>query len=108
MAAQRGLSDSLIQTLGQWKSAAFMEYIRTDIATLTSTAAKLARVVVDSLLYACDVLVPCTDLSYTIIYAEGRRWDKVYRYCGFSRRRVLLSSQQKTVHRYSVWFVRLD
>ena len=41
VAAQRGLSDSL-KTFGWEKSAAYMEYIRTDIATLTSIAAKLA------------------------------------------------------------------
>ena len=41
-AAHRGISDSL-KTLGREKSAAFMEYIRTDIATLTSIAVKLAR-----------------------------------------------------------------
>ena len=42
VAAHRGISDSL-KTFGRGKSAAFMEYTRTDIATLTSIAAKLAR-----------------------------------------------------------------
>ena len=42
-AAKNGLSDSLIQTLGRWKSAAFLEYIRTDTSTLTSVSATLAN-----------------------------------------------------------------
>lgn len=42
VAAQKGFSDSLIQTLGRWKSSAFLEYIRTDVATLVGTASSLA------------------------------------------------------------------
>lgn len=42
-AAQAGLSDSLIQTLGRWKSAAFIAYIRTPPAEVTAVASRLAR-----------------------------------------------------------------
>jgi hypothetical protein len=41
-AARLGLSDSLIQTLGRWKSAAFLDYIRTGHDTLVSVSARLA------------------------------------------------------------------
>ena len=41
-AAQVGLTDSFIQTLGRWKSAAFLEYIRSDQSTLISVSARLA------------------------------------------------------------------
>jgi len=40
-AAQAGLSDSLIQTLGRWKSAAFRSYIRSPLQILTSVSARL-------------------------------------------------------------------
>lgn len=43
-AAQVGLSDSLIQTLGRWKSAAFQDYIRTDCSTLISVSTRLALI----------------------------------------------------------------
>ena len=42
-AAQVGLTDSFIQTLGRWKSAAFLEYIRSDQSTLISVSARLAK-----------------------------------------------------------------
>lgn len=41
-AAQAGLSDSLIQTLGRWRSAAFTAYIRTPTTTLAAVATTLA------------------------------------------------------------------
>ena len=40
-AAQAGYNDSFIQTLGRWKSAAFISYIRTSPADLVSVAATL-------------------------------------------------------------------
>ena len=43
-ATQVDLSNSLILTLGRWKSAAFLDYIRTDQATLTSISARLANI----------------------------------------------------------------
>ncbi len=43
VAAQKGLSDSFIQTLGRWKSSAFLDYIRTEVATLTRTASRLSN-----------------------------------------------------------------
>ena len=42
-AAQAGLNDSLIQTLGRCKSSAFLAYIRTPVDDLISVAEKLAR-----------------------------------------------------------------
>ena len=41
-AARAGLSDSLIQTLGRWKSSAFLTYIRTPVDELKAVAARLA------------------------------------------------------------------
>ena len=41
-AARAGLSDSLIQTLGRWRSSAFMLYIRTPSQQLTAVSATLA------------------------------------------------------------------
>ena len=41
-AAQAGLSDSLIQSLGRWKSSAFTTYIRTPVEQLVSVSARLA------------------------------------------------------------------
>ena len=43
-AAQAGFSDSLIQTLGRWKSSAFTSYIRTPREKLISVAAQLAKI----------------------------------------------------------------
>ena len=40
-AAQAGMEDSLIQTLGRWHSAAFLRYIRTPAHLLASAASKL-------------------------------------------------------------------
>lgn len=40
-AAQRGIQDSLIKTLGRWESAAYTVYIRTPRETLTSVARTL-------------------------------------------------------------------
>ena len=40
-AAQVGIPDSLIQTLGRWKSSAFLSYIRTPIPRLTSVSRRL-------------------------------------------------------------------
>ena len=40
-AARAGLSDSFIQTLGRWKSSAFLTYLRTPVDQLTSASAKL-------------------------------------------------------------------
>ena len=37
-----GLNDSFIQTLGRWKSSAFMAYIRTPVDDLVAVTAKLA------------------------------------------------------------------
>ena len=42
-AAQAGLPDSLIQTLGRWKSAAFLRYIRTPTDTLLSVSRALLQ-----------------------------------------------------------------
>lgn len=42
-AAEAGYSDSFIQTLGRWKSAAFISYIRTSPAQLATVAPVLAR-----------------------------------------------------------------
>ena len=40
-AAEVGLEDSLIQTLGRWKSDAFLRYIRTSRETLISVSVQL-------------------------------------------------------------------
>ena len=40
-AANQGLSDSLIKTLGRWESAAYMLYIRTPQSVLRSVAMSL-------------------------------------------------------------------
>ena len=42
-AAQAGFSDSFIQTLGRWKSVAFITYIRTPPKDIIGVAARLAR-----------------------------------------------------------------
>jgi len=42
-AAQQGIPDSLIKTLGRWKSIAYQEYIRTPRATLCSVSRTLVR-----------------------------------------------------------------
>ena len=42
-AAQAGYSDSFIQSLGRWKSAAFITYIRTSVDELTAVAPRLVR-----------------------------------------------------------------
>ena len=42
-AAQRGLPDSLIKTLGRWQSAAYTAYIRTPRATLCTVAQSLVQ-----------------------------------------------------------------
>ena len=42
-AAQAGLPDSLIQTLGRWKSAAFLRYIRTPTNTLLNVSRALLQ-----------------------------------------------------------------
>ena len=42
-AARVGFSDSFIQTLGRWKSSAFMSNIRTPLAGLASVAAELVH-----------------------------------------------------------------
>ena len=42
-AAKIGINDSLIQTLGHWKSAAFREYVRTGEPTLISISSRLAN-----------------------------------------------------------------
>jgi hypothetical protein len=42
-AASAGLSDSLIQTLGRWKSSAFNGYIRTPWQHLTAVSTRLSR-----------------------------------------------------------------
>ncbi len=41
-AAQCGLQDSLIQTLGRWRSSAYTIYIHTPKPTLTAVSATLA------------------------------------------------------------------
>ena len=41
-AARAGLNDSLIQTMGRWKSSAFMAYIRTPREQLVGVASRLA------------------------------------------------------------------
>ena len=40
-AAQAGLSDSFMQTLGQWRSSTFLAYIRTPQAELASVTRQL-------------------------------------------------------------------
>ena len=40
--ARMGFSDSFIQTLGRWKSSAFMSYIRTPVDQLISVSTRLA------------------------------------------------------------------
>ena len=40
-AAQQGLQDSLIKTLGRWQSSAYMRYIRTPRDTLTKVSKTL-------------------------------------------------------------------
>ena len=42
-AAQVGYSDSFIQSLGRWKSAAFITYIRTSVDELAAVAPRLVR-----------------------------------------------------------------
>lgn len=42
-AARVGFTDSFIQTLGRWKSAAFIAYIRTPVEDLVSVAARLVK-----------------------------------------------------------------
>ena len=42
-AARTGMSDSLIQTLGRWKSSAFMAYIRTSRDSLCAASVSLAN-----------------------------------------------------------------
>ena len=42
-AARAGLPDSLIQTLGRWKSSAFLRYIRTPKSTLLGVARSLSQ-----------------------------------------------------------------
>ena len=44
-AARRGLSDSLIQTLGRWKSSAFTRYIRTPWQQLTQASTHLIQAI---------------------------------------------------------------
>ena len=43
-AAQRGVQDSLIKTLGRWESSAYMTYIRTAPETLRKVARTLVTV----------------------------------------------------------------
>lgn len=43
-AAQAGLEDSTIMTLGRWSSAAFLRYIRTPMATLAAATTRLSSV----------------------------------------------------------------
>ena len=43
-AAKAGFNDSLIQSLGRWRSAAFTAYIRTPVDDLAAASAALARV----------------------------------------------------------------
>lgn len=40
-AAEAGFSDSFIQTLGRWKSSAFMAYLRTPIHDLAAASTRL-------------------------------------------------------------------
>ena len=42
-AAQAGLGDALIKTLGRWESAAYQRYIRTPRDTLAGISSQLAR-----------------------------------------------------------------
>ena len=42
VAAAAGLSDSLIQTMGRWKSGAFLSYIRTPSKVLCTASAALS------------------------------------------------------------------
>ena len=42
-AAQAGLQNSLIQTLGRWRSSAFLSYIRTPPSQFVSVSAQLLR-----------------------------------------------------------------
>ena len=43
-AAQRGVEDSVIKTLGRWHSAAFLQYIRTPKEQLAALSKTLAAV----------------------------------------------------------------
>ncbi len=45
-ASQAGYSDSFIQSLGRWKSAAYISYIRTSTEELATVAPTLAQVIV--------------------------------------------------------------
>ena len=45
-AARMGLADSLIQTLGRWKSSTFLDYIRMDGNTVAGVSATLAKATV--------------------------------------------------------------
>ena len=47
-AAQAGVPDSLIQTLGRWRSSAFQWYIRTPTSTLLSVPLRLTQVIMNS------------------------------------------------------------
>lgn len=47
-AARMGVSDSLIWTLGRWKSSAFTSYIRTPWHRLTAVSSTLAKSCLDS------------------------------------------------------------
>ena len=47
-AAQAGVPDSLIQTLGRWRSSAFQRYIRTPTSTLLSVPLRLTQVIMNS------------------------------------------------------------
>ena len=42
-AAKAGLSDSLIQTLGRWKSSAFMAYLQTQPDILSAVSSRLSE-----------------------------------------------------------------
>ena len=53
----RGLSDSLIQMLGHWKSSAFQWYVRTPTATLLSVPWRLTQ-----------AFPNLNDLSYTTVH----------------------------------------
>ena len=63
-AVQRGLEDSLIQTLGRWKSAAYKIYIRLPREQLAS----VSRSLVNELIFLCHLRSNVTfNLPYYII-----------------------------------------
>ena len=66
-AAQAGLQDSLIQTLGRWRSSAFLSYVRTPPSQLLAVSAQLLHWGWMSFLRRCFLSLSC-DCSYYEYY----------------------------------------